>query len=113
MELINVIRSAADDHQQDPKPGAIQGSVRMFCTRQPANGGFELESQIAQRMAQITGDEQWAAGASERKTLILEHKMAGRRLGFEGILLLFTQLSTCVPACWMERCRFLNCSSTG
>lgn len=85
VELINVIRSAADDHQQAPKPGAIQGAVRMFCTRQPANGGFELESQIAERMAQITGDEQWAAGASERKTLILEHKMAGRRLGFEGI----------------------------
>ncbi|MGY3303762.1 DNA helicase-2/ATP-dependent DNA helicase PcrA [Pseudomonas sp. PvR086] len=91
VELINVIRSAADDHQQTPKPGAIRGAVRMFCTRQAAGGGFELESQIAQRMAQITGDEQWAAGSSERKTLILEHKMAGRRLGFEGI---FTPLYT-------------------
>lgn len=85
VELINVIRSAADDHQQTPKPDAMRGTVRMFCTRQAAGGGFELESQIAQRMAQITGDEQWAAGTSERKTLILEHKMAGRRLGFEGI----------------------------
>jgi DNA helicase-2/ATP-dependent DNA helicase PcrA len=85
VELINVIRSAADDHQQTPKPDAIRGTVRMFCTRQAPGGGFELESQIAQRMAQITGDEQWATGTSERKTLILEHKMAGRRLGFEGI----------------------------
>jgi DNA helicase-2/ATP-dependent DNA helicase PcrA len=91
VELINVIRSATDDHQQTPKPDAMRGAVRMFCTRQAAGGGFELESQIAQRMAQITGDEQWAAGTSERKTLILEHKMAGRRLGFEGI---FTPLYT-------------------
>jgi DNA helicase-2/ATP-dependent DNA helicase PcrA len=85
VELINIIRSAADDHQQTPKSDAMRGAVRMFCTRQAAGGGFELESQIAQRMAKITGDEQWAAGTSERKTLILEHKMAGRRLGFEGI----------------------------
>lgn len=85
VELINIIRRASDDHQQTPRPGATQGVVRMFCTRQVAGGGFELEAQIAQRMAQITGDEQWAGGAATCKTLILEHKMAGRRLGFEGI----------------------------
>lgn len=85
VELINIIRRAADDHQQTPRPGAIRGAVRMFCTRQVAAGGFELEAQIAQRMSQVTGDEQWAAGTSARKTLILEHKMAGRRLGFEGV----------------------------
>ncbi|WP_313629620.1 UvrD-helicase domain-containing protein [Pseudomonas sp.] len=85
VELINTIRQAADDHQQTPRPDAIQGAVRMFCTGQAAGGGFGLEAQIAQRMGQITGDAQWAAGTSSRKTLILEHKMAGRRLGFEGI----------------------------
>lgn len=84
VELINVIRRAADDHQQTPQPDAIRGVVRMFCTRQAA-GGFELEAQIALRMSEATGDPQWAAGASARKTLILEHKMAGRRLGFEGV----------------------------
>ncbi|MNC26930.1 hypothetical protein D3C75_750820 [compost metagenome] len=36
-------------------------------------------------MAAITGDAQWAAGKDGRKTLILEHKMAGRRMGFEGV----------------------------
>lgn len=87
VELINVIRIAADDHQQTPKPGANRGTVRMFCIRQAAGGDFELESHIAQRMAHVTGDDQWAAGTSERKTLILEHKMAGRRLGFEGIFI--------------------------
>ncbi|WP_319134546.1 UvrD-helicase domain-containing protein [Pseudomonas aeruginosa] len=85
VELINIIRRAADDHQQTPRPGAIRGAVRMFCTRQVAAGEFELEAQIAQRMSQVTGDEQWAVGTSARKTLILEHKMAGRRLGFEGV----------------------------
>lgn len=85
VELINVIRSAADEHQQIPKPDAIRGAVRLFCTHQAAGAGFELESRIAERMAKITGDQQWAAGTSERKTLILEHKMAGRRLGFERV----------------------------
>jgi DNA helicase-2/ATP-dependent DNA helicase PcrA len=36
-------------------------------------------------MADVTGDSQWASGAKGRKTLILEHKMAGRRMGFEGV----------------------------
>lgn len=85
VELINVIRSAADDHQQTPKPDAIRGAVRLFCTQQAAGAGFQLESRFAERMAQITGDQHWAAGISGRKTLILEHKMAGRRLGFEGV----------------------------
>lgn len=85
VEFINIIRSAADNHQQTPKPGAVRGVVRMFCTRQIADAGFELEGRIGHRMAHITGDQQWEAGASGRKTLILEHKMAGRRLGFEGV----------------------------
>jgi DNA helicase-2/ATP-dependent DNA helicase PcrA len=85
VELINVIRRSADDHQQIPKPDAIQGTVRMFCTRQIAGQDFGLEAHMAHRMSEITGDEQWAFGASGRKTLILEHKMAGRRMGFEGV----------------------------
>lgn len=36
-------------------------------------------------MAAITGDAQWATGKDGRKSLILEHKMAGRRMGFEGV----------------------------
>lgn len=40
-------------------------------------------------MAAITKDDLWAAGPEGRKTLILEHKMAGRRMGFEN---LFTPL---------------------
>ncbi|EKT4460491.1 ATP-dependent helicase [Pseudomonas putida] len=85
VELINVIRKSADTHQQTPKPGAVSGTVRMFCTQQTPRQGFGLEDDVAQRMAEITGDDQWAVGRSGRKTLILEHKMAGRRMGFVGV----------------------------
>jgi DNA helicase-2/ATP-dependent DNA helicase PcrA len=85
VELINAIRRGADDHQQIPKPDAIQGTVRMFCSRQVAGQDFGLEAHISDRMATITEDEQWAVGAAGRKTLILEHKMASRRMGFEGV----------------------------
>lgn len=85
IDLINTIRASADDHWQIPKEGAVEGAVRMFCTRQVAGRGFELEEEIAHRMAAFTQDAQWAVGQSGRKTLILEHKMAGRRMGFEGV----------------------------
>ncbi|WP_260958483.1 UvrD-helicase domain-containing protein [Pseudomonas citri] len=85
IDLINVIRASADTHQQKPKPHAIEGTVRMFCTQQAPGQDFSLEVEIAKRMAEVTGDNQWAAGNDGRKTLILEHKMAGRRMGFEGV----------------------------
>jgi len=85
VDLINVIRASADDHRQIPKPGAAQGTVRMFCTQQAPGQDFSLEDRIANQMAEITGDAQWATGTEGRKTLILEHKMAGRRMGFEGV----------------------------
>lgn len=44
-----------------------------------------LEDQIAKQMAEITGDAQWASDMAGRKTLILEHKMAAQRMGFEGV----------------------------
>lgn len=85
VDLINVIRANADAHKQKPKPGAIEGTVRMFCTQQAPDQDFSLEARIAERMADATGDPTWAYGTAGRKTLILEHKMAGRRMGFEGI----------------------------
>ncbi|MGY2168958.1 UvrD-helicase domain-containing protein [Pseudomonas gingeri] len=85
VELINNIRAGANDHLQIPTPEAAQGAVRMFCTRQAPGQDFSLEDQIAEQMAEITGDAQWATGRDGRKTLILEHKMAARRMGFEGV----------------------------
>lgn len=85
VKLINVIRANADAHKQNPKPGAIEGTVRMFCTQLAPEQDFRLEAKIAEHMAQVTGDAAWGSGAAGRKTLILEHKMAGRRMGFEGV----------------------------
>ncbi|WP_460128288.1 UvrD-helicase domain-containing protein [Pseudomonas sp. H1_D05] len=85
VKLINDIRAGADDHLQIPTQEAAQGTVRMFCTRQAPGQDFSLEDQIAEQMEEITGDAQWATGKDGRKTLILEHKMAARRMGFEGV----------------------------
>lgn len=89
VDLINVIRSTADTHQQTPKPDAIEGVVRMYCISQSQEQAPNLEEGIAHSMAAITDDGEWAIGPEGRKTLILEHKMAGRRMGFEK---LFTPL---------------------
>lgn len=89
VDLINVIRSTVDNHQQTPKPDAIQGVVRMYCISQNQEQAPNLEEGIAHSMAAITDDGEWASGPKGRKTLILEHKMAGRRMGFEK---LFTPL---------------------
>ncbi|TDV39983.1 hypothetical protein EDF87_121135, partial [Pseudomonas helmanticensis] len=88
VELINVIRRTADTHQQTPMPDAIEGLVRMYCISESQQAP-NLEEGIAHSMAALTGDGEWATGPEGRKTLILEHKMAGRRMGFEK---LFTPL---------------------
>ncbi|GFM11863.1 UvrD-helicase domain-containing protein [Enterobacter sp. M4-VN] len=85
VDLINVIRSPVDNHQQIPKPGAIQGVVRMYCITQNQEQAPDLEERVAHSMAAITGDGEWAIGSEGRKTLILEHKMASRRMGFEKL----------------------------
>ncbi|QJP95387.1 UvrD-helicase domain-containing protein [Pseudomonas fluorescens] len=85
VELINVIRSTADTHQQTPKPDALEGVVRMYCISQNQEQAPNLEEDIAHSMAAITGDSEWDTGPEGRKTLILEHKMAGRRMGFEKL----------------------------
>lgn len=89
VDLINVIRSTADTHQQLPKSDAFEGVVRMYCINRSQEQAPSLEESIACSMAAITDDGEWATGPEGRKTLILEHKMAGRRMGFEK---LFTPL---------------------
>ncbi|NVE90683.1 UvrD-helicase domain-containing protein [Vreelandella titanicae] len=85
VDLINVIRSTADTHQQQPKPDAIEGVVRIFCVGTTQEEAPNVEEDIAQSMAALTEDGEWASGPQGRKTLILEHKMAGRRMGFEKL----------------------------
>lgn len=83
--LINDIRAQVDTHRQDPIEGAPEGAVRMYCVSHDQAKDFQVENEIATLMADLTGDDEWAKGPSNRKTLILEHKMASRRMGFEGV----------------------------
>ena len=57
----------------------------MYCINQSPEHASSIEEGIAYSMAEITGDGEWATGSEGRKTLILEHKMAGRRMGFEKL----------------------------
>lgn len=78
--LINQIRSTVDDHQQVPASTNQDGFVRLFIL--PNNIDQQTaELKIAEEMAKITGDNLWET-STEVKTLILEHHMAAKRMGF-------------------------------
>jgi DNA helicase-2/ATP-dependent DNA helicase PcrA len=85
VRLINKIREDVDDQVQKSRTKKIEGTVRLFVTPQRAATTFELEQHIADLMADASADQAWKEGATRRKTLILEHKMAARRMNFEGI----------------------------
>lgn len=79
--LINNIRAEADGQQQLPREEKFQGTVRIFiCSR----GGDKaaIEERVTRKMAEITGDVLWNTEADNVKTLILEHHMAAKRMGF-------------------------------
>jgi len=85
VRLINAIRAAADDHKQEPRNDASEGFVRLFLV-QDGDGinKTTVEAEIANKMAEITSDDEWAGDNQEIKTLTLEHHMAARRGGFNG-----------------------------
>ncbi|AMP02131.1 uvrD/REP helicase N-terminal domain protein [Collimonas arenae] len=85
VRLINQIRSAVDDHDQESRSDAIEGFVRLFIRPANTQNRQAVESAIRAQMADITDDEQWRS-LDDCKILTLEHHMAATRLGFEGIL---------------------------
>ncbi|HEU0072459.1 MAG TPA: UvrD-helicase domain-containing protein [Dehalococcoidia bacterium] len=84
IELINKIRQDADREEQVPRSDAGVGVVRLFVVSQVTADKTVAEAAIAARMAEITGDQNWAAGSEAIKTLALEHLMSARRFGFEA-----------------------------
>lgn len=83
VRLINTIRTDADDHKQEPRDDAPEGFVRLFLV--PDVEGVNktaVEAEIANKMAEITSDNQWSGENKKIKTLTLEHHMAARRGGF-------------------------------
>lgn len=83
IKLINNIRKDVDGQVQIPRIEKAEGLVRFFI----CNRGLDkskVESIVSSNMSKITDDLKWDSDLVEHdvKTLILEHHMAARRMGF-------------------------------
>ncbi|MFZ5978052.1 MAG: ATP-dependent helicase [Hydrotalea sp. AMD] len=82
IRLINNIRKGIDGQEQQPRTDKEDGFVRLFIV--PRNiDKQKAEVKICERMMAITNDSLWHSEENKDvKTLILEHHMAARRMGF-------------------------------
>lgn len=78
VELANCIRNGADEIRQLARTDAELGYVRLFIANQ-CGDKITIERKIIEKMQALTNDQKWK---EEYKALILEHHMAGKRLGF-------------------------------
>lgn len=84
--LGNQIRNEDDGRTQFARDGATEGYVRYFLLPHGTTNKDTVEAKIREDMAEITVDEAWKDTQSkETAILLLEHKMAGRRLGFDEL----------------------------
>lgn len=84
--LGNQIRSEDDKRKQHARDGAAEGFVRYFILKHGVPDKEVVETKIRKTMAGVTGDANWTDTQSkETAILLLEHKMAGRRLGFDDL----------------------------
>jgi DNA helicase-2/ATP-dependent DNA helicase PcrA len=81
VRLINKIRETVDGQQQEPAPDAEEGHARLFVYGHGVSDKLKVEALARAQMAEVTGDDEWKRDEAI-KTLILEHHMAARRLGF-------------------------------
>jgi DNA helicase II / ATP-dependent DNA helicase PcrA len=81
IRLINSIRDGVDSQVQQPREEKKDGFVRLFVCKRDADKS-QVETTITKKMAKITGDPLWNEEDDNVKTLILEHHMAARRMGF-------------------------------
>jgi DNA helicase II / ATP-dependent DNA helicase PcrA len=82
IDLINRIREPIDAQAQRPADNALEGIVRLFILESSTPDKIAAERQVRERMARITDDPAWLTDSGDVKTLILEHHMAARRMGF-------------------------------
>lgn len=82
IRLINKIRSSVDGHKQVARSDSEEGFVRLFILPNDTIDKTGAELKAADKMAGVTGDELWSGSEADVKTLILEHHMAARRMGF-------------------------------
>ncbi len=76
--LINMLRT---DQQQTPRTDAVEGTVRLFILQTNTADKMAAEGLIARKMAIAANDAAWN-NPEAFKTLILEHHMAAKRMGF-------------------------------
>lgn len=82
--LINKIREKVDGQEQLPRVDNIGGFVRFFSVSRVKNK-FETEQLVCEKMKEITCDENWSGETKDVMSLILEHHMAAKRLGFSTL----------------------------
>lgn len=82
VRLINKIREPFDGQVQRPRADRGEGLVRLFIVPIDIPDKPVQEIAVCQRMAELTGDDGWKKPEKGVKTLILEHHMAAKRLGF-------------------------------
>jgi len=86
VELGNKIRLEDDGRIQFAKEGSDAGFVRYFLLPHGTANKDEVENNIRSTMAEVTGDQDWLNTEDEETAiLLLEHKMVGRRLGFDRL----------------------------
>lgn len=85
IELINKVREATDKQIQIPCSAAPEGHVRMFVFPSEGTNKTATEQAICVHMANITTDHGWL-DEDAVKVLILEHRMAALRMGFDDLL---------------------------
>lgn len=85
IDLINKIRASVDGQVQTPRNDRGEGVVRLFIL--PNNTANKMKAEIIAReaMASATNDPGWHGSRQDVKTLILEHHMAARRMGFDNM----------------------------
>tara|TARA_R110000787_G_scaffold262422_9_gene368028 strand:- start:21875 stop:23767 length:1893 start_codon:yes stop_codon:yes gene_type:complete len=82
VRLINRIRHPVDGREQRARQDKDGGEVRLFIAQSGDANPDDTEENVRNRMAEITGDENWSSSDDKVKALILEHHMAARRLRF-------------------------------
>ena len=83
IDLINKIRSGADDKGQLPRTDAASGHVRLFISARDVDK-IKIENTLLNNMADATNNALWR-NENEVKCLALEHHMAAKRLGFNRL----------------------------
>lgn len=85
VELINKVRESTDKQIQIPCSAALEGHVRMFVFASEGTDKIAAEHAICAHMARLTTDHGWLE-ENAVKVLVLEHRIAALRMGFDDLL---------------------------